>query len=102
MKRAIFPRTLVCLLVAASASNASWAQDAPASQPGPAMRASDVSALLAPGSQQDMPGIRMGSFIIQPRADASIAFDDNIFATPASRKSDKITRLSAAVDARSD
>ena len=62
----------------------------------------DMGSLLAPGSRRYTPGIRMGSFIVLPTADASVGFDDNVLADNANKKSDTITNVNASVDAVSN
>jgi hypothetical protein len=62
----------------------------------------NMDALLAPGSRRYTPGIRMGSFIVQPLADAAVVYDDNILADNADRRSDTVTRANASVDIVSD
>jgi hypothetical protein len=63
---------------------------------------SNMDALLAPGTRRYTPGIRMGSFIVLPQADASVVYDDNILADNANRQSDTITKANGSVDVVSD
>ena len=44
----------------------------------------------------------MGSFIVLPTANASVAFDDNVFADNTNKKSDTITNVDGSVDVVSD
>jgi hypothetical protein len=95
----------LCAIAAGIIISPAGAQDAPSAAGGTlnaGAAAPDVSTLLAPGSRRYTAGIRLGTFIVQPAADASIGFDDNIFASPSDRKSDKITKVNASVDAVSN
>lgn len=58
---------------------------------------SNVSELLAPGSRRFMPGVRVGAFMAIPVAEASVTYDDNVFADHSNKASDYITNVNAGV-----
>jgi hypothetical protein len=55
---------------------------------------SNVNELLAPGSRRYMPGVRMGTFVAIPIADASVTYDDNVF-SKSDKTGDFITNVNA-------
>jgi hypothetical protein len=104
-ERDSFYRACLCVIAAGIVTGPAGAQEAPSTPSGAlsaGAAAPDVSALLSPESRRYTPGIRMGAFIVQPAAEASIVFDDNVLASPSDRKSDKITKVDASVDVASN
>lgn len=104
MNRAIF-LAMVSLSLTYLGQEAARGEDAspPASSAlAPVALPSNVGELLAPGSRRYMPGFRMGAFVVQPEADAALTYDDNIYATPADKKGDMITKFDAKVEVGSD
>lgn len=85
----------------ALAQDASTAPTAPSAPSFGALPAS-VDSLLTTGSRRLAPGIRMGSFIVNPSAEASVSYDDNVFATKTNRQKDSVTNIDAGVAAVSN
>ncbi len=80
------------------------AEDAPGAgegEAGPTLPG-NVNDLLAPESRRFTPGIRMGAFIIQPKADVSAGYDDNVFARPSGHKADTFANTNAEIQVISD
>jgi hypothetical protein len=104
MGRAIHFQALSCVIVAAASATVASAQE-----PAPVVVGqfstvlpANMDALLAPGTRRYTPGIPMGSFIVQPLADISVVYDDNVLSDNSRRQSDTITRANASVDVVSD
>lgn len=63
---------------------------------------SNMNELLMPMSRRYTPGIWMGAFVAQPRAELSTVFDDNVFSSQADKKADVIKKVDTRVTVISD
>ena len=61
----------------------------------------NISVRERPKPEYQTPGIQRGAFIYQPRLDADLEFNDNIYATPSATTSDTVAIINPSLNVRS-